>query len=408
MADVTTASADLPPAYPPPERPAPPRPQRLDRNRLTIAAVMLGTLVLAAVVFVQPSQPLKDSAPPSPQLPQGTFLDQPTQSAIPAVGEPGTQPAYGQSGQISGPGTDPSTGAVAVTPSVDPYAAQYTGAYSTPAPPPVPDRRTLAYQAALEAPVTSSAALSTTGISGDVSSTTNSVAAVTPSIAVGPHQQFLADAARPRPTVIHTSVAPAPGPYALQAGTLIPGVLITEINSDLPGEVLAQVARDVFDSQSQRVVLIPKGSRLLGTYEDQVAVGQNRLVVAWTRVIFPDGRSITLPGLQTKDRAGAGGVADQVDNHGGKVIGTAALLSLISAGAQLSQPNGSYGFGAYPSAGQVAAGAAGQQLSEVTAQLLRRNMDVRPTIRIRQGMPFNVFLSTDLTFPGPYSTTAQH
>jgi type IV secretion system protein VirB10 len=188
---------------------------------------------------------------------------------------------------------------------------------------------------------------------------------------------------------------------------MIPGVLVTEINSDLPGEVLAQVARDVFDSQTQHVVLIPKGSRLLGTYEDQVAVGQNRLVVAWTRVIFPDGRSITLPGLQTKDRAGAGGVADQVDNHGGKVIGTAALLSLISAGAQLSQPNGGYGLGAYPSAGQVAAGAAGQQLSEVTAQLLRRNMDVRPTIRIRQGIPFNVFLSTDLTFPGPYIASAQ-
>ena len=120
-------------------------------------------------------------------------------------------------------------------------------------------------------------------------------------------------------------------------------------------------------------------------------------------MIFPDGRSIALPGLPAKDRAGAGGLHDQVDQHGRRVFGTAALLSLITAGAQLAQPNGGYGPMGYPSPGQIAAGAVGQQLSEVSAQLLRRGMDVPPTIRVRAGMPFNVFLNADLTFPGPYA-----
>jgi type IV secretion system protein VirB10 len=192
-------------------------------------------------------------------------------------------------------------------------------------------------------------------------------------------------------------------PFVVQAGTLVPAVLITEINSDLPGQVLAQVARDVYDTRSQRTILIPRGAKLIGTYEDQVPVGRDRLLVAWTRVLFPDGRSISLPGLQTKDRAGAGGVSDRVDRHMRRTFGTTALLSLIGAGLQLSQPRGAIvGGGYYPSAGQVAAAAVGQQLAEVAAQLLKRDLDARPTIRIRQGLAFNVFLNTDLVFEQPH------
>jgi type IV secretory pathway VirB10-like protein len=157
-----------------------------------------------------------------------------------------------------------------------------------------------------------------------------------------------------RPTRNRTSVDPAPGPYTIQAGTLIPAVLLTGIDSDLPGEVLAQVSRDVFDSRTMQILLVPKGSKLLGKYEDRVAVGQNRLLVAWSRVIFPDGRSVNLPGLETKDENGAGGLYDEVDRHTRQVFGTATLLSLISAGVQLSQPRGSIGlYGVVPSAGGV-------------------------------------------------------
>jgi type IV secretion system protein VirB10 len=209
------------------------------------------------------------------------------------------------------------------------------------------------------------------------------------------------------PTSVARAVEPAPSPYAIQAGTMIPAVLLTEIDSDLPGDVLAQVAHDVFDSREQRTLLIPKGSRLIGTYDSDISSNQRRLFVAWTRLIFPDGRSLTLPGLETKDRSGAGGVADRVENHRRRTLGTAALLSLVGAGAQLAQPNGGYGaFGSAPSVGQAAAGAAGQQLAQVTTEMLRKQLDAQPTIRIRQGMPFQVFLRTDLAFAGPYERDA--
>jgi type IV secretion system protein VirB10 len=269
------------------------------------------------------------------------------------------------------------------------------------------DPREGRYRAALEAPLVASAGEAQAMMHDEVAGQSSIAmsASVDAPLATDRHGRFMADAGRRSATVLATAVDPAPGPYALQAGTMIPAVLVTEINSDLPGEILAQVSRDVYDSRTQETLLIPKGSKLLGKYDNQIAVAQDRLLVAWTRVIFPDGRSISLPGLATKDGAGAGGLRDQVDEHRGRVFGTAALLSLITAGAQLSQPNGGYGaWGAYPSAGQIAAGAAGQQFAEVAAQMLRRNMDVQPTIRIRQGMPFNVFLSMDLTFAEPWMT----
>ena len=182
---------------------------------------------------------------------------------------------------------------------------------------------------------------------------------------------------------------------------MVPGVLLTGINSDLPGEIVGQVSRNVYDSRTQRILLVPKGAKLIGTYENQVAAGQGRLLVAWTRVILPDGRSLTLPGLPLKDPQGQSGAADRVDHHYRRVFGNALLLSAISAGAQLSQPRQTSILAA-PSAGQVAAGAMGQELSNVALEILRRGMDVAPTITIRQGQPFLVFLNGDLVFDGPF------
>jgi type IV secretion system protein VirB10 len=196
-----------------------------------------------------------------------------------------------------------------------------------------------------------------------------------------------------------------PSPYTLRAGTLIPGILLTGINSDLPGDVLAQVSRDVYDSEKQQTLLIPKGSRLLGTYDHQVAAGEVRLLVAWTRLILPDGRSLSLPGLELVDRQGQTGATGEVDTHWRRVFGNALLLSAISAGVQLSQPR-QLSVLAPPSAGQVAGGALGQELSGVASELLRRGMDVPPTITISQGQSFNVFLRADLVFAGPYQPVA--
>jgi type IV secretion system protein VirB10 len=194
---------------------------------------------------------------------------------------------------------------------------------------------------------------------------------------------------------------PPRSPYTLRAGTLIPGVLLTGINSDLPGDVLAQVSRDVYDSDKQQSLLIPKGARLLGTYDHQIAAGEVRLLVAWTRLILPDGRSLALPGLELVDRQGQTGATGEVDTHWRRVFGNALLLSALSAGAQLSQPRQASVL-APPATGQVAAGALGQELSGVASEMVRRGLDVPPTITIPQGQSFNVFLKGDLVFDGPY------
>ena len=182
--------------------------------------------------------------------------------------------------------------------------------------------------------------------------------------------------------------------FELKAGSVIPAVLVTEINSDLPGDILAQVRENVFDSATGGHLLIPQGAKLIGSYDSQVAFGQSRVLVVWSRLIYPDGRSITLRGMPGVDGAGATGFSDQVDNHYGRIFGGALLLSAISAGAQLSQPQS----GAFDndSPGQVAAGALGQQLGQVSGELIRKNVDVQPTLRVRAGYRLSVMVNRDI------------
>lgn len=199
-----------------------------------------------------------------------------------------------------------------------------------------------------------------------------------------------------------TTVNTPTSPFVVNAGTVLSGILTTSVVSDLPGEIIGQVSYNIYDSPKQQHLLIPKGSKLIGTYDNGIALGQKRLLVAWTRLIFPDGRSITLPGLTMSDAKGASGVSDKVDNHYGRIFGNAVALSAISAGIQLSQPRQSSTIFSTPSAGQAAAGALGQELGLLSTEMIRRNLDIRPTITIRAGMPFTVILRGDIVLPGPY------
>jgi len=252
------------------------------------------------------------------------------------------------------------------------------------------------------------------GLQDAISAVTNGMAAYgtpagdRPAGAPGPartgdrYREFLAAAAESRePTYIASRLEEPISPYQIMAGTLLPAMLVTGINSDLPGQILAQVTRNVYDSQ-QRFLLIPRGTNVIGRYDDQIALGQSRVLIAWTRLILPDGRSLSLPGLPTQDLRGATGLRDKVDNHYRRLYGQATLLSIIGAGAQLSQPQQGSVFSP-PSAGQVAAGALGQELSRVSMETIRRNMDVRPTLEVRPGTPFYIFLERDLVFDGAYT-----
>jgi type IV secretory pathway VirB10-like protein len=180
----------------------------------------------------------------------------------------------------------------------------------------------------------------------------------------------------------------------LSAGTVISALLLTAVNSDLPGTLMAQVSRDVYDLR-QRTVVLSRGTRLFGRYDNQIAVGQQRLLVAWTRLQLLDGTTLQVPGLGAVDPAGSAGLAAHVDNHVLRVFGDAVLLSLLGAGADLSQPAAAPALAA-PSAGSVASAALGQQLSEAGTQLLRRDLAIQPTLTLPAGTPLAVFVNSDL------------
>ncbi len=199
---------------------------------------------------------------------------------------------------------------------------------------------------------------------------------------------------------------PADGPLpplsrlSLLPGTVIPAVLVTGLNSDLPGDVVAQVSRDVFDSASLRYVLVPKGTRLVGTYDDQIAYGQGRALVAWTQMVFPDGRVVELPGLPGVDLQGASGLQDRTDRHLGRVFGAAVALAAVGTGLELATPD-TDGLDLSPQA--VGSAQVAIELSRVATQVLRRELDVQPTISVRPGYRLLVFLAREMQFDGPYT-----
>lgn len=188
----------------------------------------------------------------------------------------------------------------------------------------------------------------------------------------------------------------------------MPAVLSAGINSDLPGQTTALVRRNVYDSRTGRFLLIPQGSRLVGEYDSRVAFGQNRVFVAWNRLIFPDGRSLDLGRMQGVDLSAAAGLRDKVNNHFVRTFGSALLIAAVSAGVQLSQPENDGNFQSNPTPSQLAAAAVGQELGRVASEYLRRNLDVRPTIEVRPGYELNVEVTADLDLPGPYEQAAAY
>lgn len=220
-------------------------------------------------------------------------------------------------------------------------------------------------------------------------------------------QQFVREAVAAREAggrYIATAVERPVSPYEVREGTLVEAYLVTGIHSDLPGELAAQVSRNVYDSETQQVLLIPRGTRLIGTYDNQIAVDQSRLLVAWTRMVFPDGRSITLPGLGAKDVAGASGLNGRVNRHYWQAFGNAMMLAVVGgslsyAASRSRPPGGAFG---YPTPGEVMAGSVATELSRVATEILRGSVMRRPTIQIPAGTRFNVFMNGDLAL-APYA-----
>ena len=201
---------------------------------------------------------------------------------------------------------------------------------------------------------------------------------------------------------LNSQPTPPRSRYQLSAGFVIPGMLISGINSQLPGQIVAQVSQNVYDTPTGNFLLIPQGTRLVGQYSSDVQFGQSRVLVAWQRIVFPDGKAMDLGAMPGSDSAGYGGFKDRVNNHYFRVFGSALLLSGVTAGATLSQPRSNFdGFGRQ-SAGSALSEALGQQLGQVTAQLIEKNLNIAPTLMIRPGFRFNVVVTKDLAFSKPY------
>ncbi|MBV9719213.1 MAG: TrbI/VirB10 family protein [Candidatus Eremiobacteraeota bacterium] len=193
-----------------------------------------------------------------------------------------------------------------------------------------------------------------------------------------------------------------PSPYELHAGSIIPAVLLTGINAALPGTIVAQVRNDVFDSVTGRYLLIPRGTRLVGTYDNRIVQGQCRVLVVWTRLLYPDGSSLDLLGMPGTDEAGYAGFGANVDEHLNKIFTSALLLSIIGAGAQLSQPQQSSSLYTAPSVGQTIAAAFGQQIGNTSIQLTQRELEIPPTLDVPPGYLFNVLVDRDMVLTTPY------
>jgi type IV secretion system protein VirB10 len=207
------------------------------------------------------------------------------------------------------------------------------------------------------------------------------------------HKQAFVDRATEM-RIYNTGLLQAPqSRWQLMAGTVIAAALVTGINSDLPGQIIATVTEPAYDSVTGKDVLIPQGARLLGQYDAQVSFGQRRVLLAWTRLVMPDGSSITLDRVVGSDVAGNAGLEDGVDWQWKRLLPSAALSTLIGVGAELAQPNqGTNGNQIIVATRQSAQ----DTVNQVGQELTRRNLDIQPTLTIRPGYPIRVIVQRDL------------
>ena len=186
--------------------------------------------------------------------------------------------------------------------------------------------------------------------------------------------------------------------YVVQAGNIIPASLITGIRSDLPGQITAQVTESIFDSPTGHFLLIPQGTRLIGVYDSQVSFGQSRVLLVWTRMIMPNGRSIVLERQPGADTAGYSGLEDAVDDHWDALFKAALLSTLLGVGSELGAGSDTGNNGGLIQALRLGAS---DSLNQTGQKIVQRNLNIQPTLTIRPGFPVRVIVNRDLVLE-PY------
>jgi type IV secretion system protein VirB10 len=358
------------------------------------------------------------------------------ENQVPAGNVPttGARPAAPQTGQLQAPeqvpgyGSNPALAARNAVPQTSPVYIRQAAAISPVTTPvsevhqPTPEEQRLqaAYeseQRAMTAPTGIDSGLGGVG-AGAVSNSWYQLASAQQTIpltrpgtsstsdeqksSLSPQESFVKSARNAAPDDYLKSTRTAPiSPYEIKAGWEIPAVMEQGLDSDLPGEVKALVTSNVYDTATGQYVLIPQGSRLVGEYKSRVGYGQDGVQVVWNRLIYPDGSSLDLSGMVGQDEHGFSGFRDKVDHHYKRLVGFAVLTSLFAAASDISQ-NQNRSVLVYPSPGEVAGSAVGQQVSDLGSQITRKNLNVQPTVKIPVGYRFNVRVNRDVVFESEY------
>lgn len=204
------------------------------------------------------------------------------------------------------------------------------------------------------------------------------------------NQDFLDNASKSYDYISSVKTAQI-SPYEIKTGTIIPGTLISGINSELPGQILGQVAENVYDTATGDHLLIPQGTKLIGVYNSDVAYGQSRVLIAWTRLVYPDGKTLNIGSMNGTDQQGYAGFEDQVNNHYFRIFGSAFLLSML--GGEIKIDNGKLTF--------ATQGAKDQDntetvLERTASKMIEKNLGIAPTLEIRPGYKFNIFITKDM------------
>lgn len=192
-----------------------------------------------------------------------------------------------------------------------------------------------------------------------------------------------------RTTVSSERVMAPPSANIVQAGSIIPAALLTGVQSDIPGQITAQVTQNVYDSRTGRILLIPQGARLIGEYDSQVSAGQNRVLLAWDRLIFPGGKSILLDRQPGADATGTAGIKDGVNYHWGNMLKAALVSTLLGVGTELATDNDDELVRALRYGSQ-------DTINQTGRQLVQREIRVAPTLTVRPGHVLRVIVTRDL------------
>jgi type IV secretion system protein TrbI len=218
-------------------------------------------------------------------------------------------------------------------------------------------------------------------------------------------KQFIENSKTANTEYLASSLNDARSPYEVKAGSIIPATMINGLNSDLPGQIIAQVRESVYDSSTRRYLLIPQGAKLVGLYDNNIIYGQERILVAWNRLIYPDGSSINLKAMPGTDIEGYSGFYDEVDNKYWKLFGSSFIMGVITGAMQYSQnsTNANVQAGGIsvttnnnPTVGQTLSGSLGQQLGQTGLSITGKNLNVQPTLIVKPNYPFNIMLTADM------------